>query len=387
MGYKLGEAPEGWAPVWDARYVTWGTVVVTLHLLVIILFAAFYSPDPWAFLGNTGMAMALVITAMMTLVAIAYRYSSLQSKQSMKLARNFRVKDTGGLSDELFNDLPRQFYPVKRKDTSEQTFPGPGVHQAFNISLAEHDGVLMSFDLVVKHDRHFVKVVVATSEADSHETRDLLDDLVEFFDERSMDWLSVDVKEDKKLLRSMGKGTHSAPAWEVPVSLSARRSGLGFWVGLVLFFWLCIVLSILDPEHGFLLVLATVGTVIFPILVGAFIIFIDDHVRYRRLGVAYEYKRDFHASPWYVTAAIDEGLRRAGRAFTTRRRIDPTVWVECETFSLSDRHRSPVTIDVAWDDQDDDPNWTSVRVRTADQVEDVQSLLDLVRNSIFRRQV
>jgi len=383
----LGEAPEGWSPFWDVRYVTWGTVGVTLHLLVIIFGAAFWSPDPWAFLGNTGIAISLALTALLVLFTIAYRYGYVKARQSMKLARNFRVKDTRMLSDELFSDLPRQFYPVGREDKTAETFHQGEDNQNVTYVLAEHDDVLMTLDVNIKHDRHFVEVVVATSDVNSHETRDLLSGLVEFFDERTMDWLSVDVVEDINLLDSMGNGPAETSQWEVPASLSARRWGLGVWAGFVLSLWLCIGLSIADPKPNFVMALAIVGIVVNPVLIGIFIIFIDDHIRHRRQGVAYEFKRDFHASPWYVTAAIDEGLRKKGRSFYTRRRIDPTALVECETFDLMGNGSTPVTIDVAWDDHDDDPNWTVVRIRTAGEVDNIQAIKDLVRRSVFERDV
>ncbi|NIP35248.1 MAG: hypothetical protein GWN18_09890, partial [Thermoplasmata archaeon] len=84
-------------------------------------------------------------------------------------------------------------------------------------------------------------------------------------------------------------------------------------------------------------------------------------------------------------AAIEEGLAAAGWRFRTRTRVDPTSLVKSECFDISIEGEDGVTVDVAWEARDTDPNWSCVRVRTPTDLEDVQPVLDLVRRSVFER--
>ncbi|NIP34111.1 MAG: hypothetical protein GWN18_04130, partial [Thermoplasmata archaeon] len=120
--------------------------------------------------------------------------------------------------------------------------------------LNECLGLRHTIVLVIQPKRHYVNVMVKTSDRDSRETRDLLDMLLEFFEARRMDWLSVDVDEDAGLLMAMGKEEREQQIWHNSISVRFNNAAAAVIIIVMVIFWAATVWAILDPHNDLVMV-------------------------------------------------------------------------------------------------------------------------------------
>jgi hypothetical protein len=383
MGFKLGEAPKGWFPISDIRYIDLGIALVFVHFIAIIM-GSLISPDPWGFITRPGVVACLGVVFLALIIASALRNSVCGESYQTTFGRNYRVDDAEKVVREISKRLPRKFYPLKKtfeKEGLADLYEGEEVRYV-KLTLREADGVKQNLEIVGKVERHLVEVRVMTSNGDSYATHDLLKGLSDYFGKHRMDWLSVDVDEDATLLMAMSKRDKENGIWDERLSFLALARSMKFILAFMLIVWLVIGWAIIDPVSGIVMDLAILGILINPLLIACVVAIEQSMNHYRNSRTMFEYTKAFHASPWYVTAGIQEGLLKEGRTFKSGNRIDHDL---SETFALLDVKEGPVTIDVTWDDYNTDPNWTSVRIRTSGEVEDLQTIKDLVRMSVFNR--
>ncbi len=384
MGLSLGEAPEGWFSVSDTRYFNAGAVLAILNLFVIFVLGAVFSTDPLVFFTDEAMWFLYATLLIILLIIGLVHNENKRTGHQATFGRSFRVSDTDTLVRDVKKVVPLQYRPINRT-TETQDLLEDDETRTETLVLKECLGLRHIMVLVIKPKRHFVNVTVKTSDRDARQTQDLLDMLLEFFEGRMMDWLSVDVDEDAGLLMAMGKEERQQRIWHNNISVRFNNAAAMVIFFVMVAFWAAAAWAILDPNNDTAMVLAAFGMLLSFILIGLLMLIMAENLKASNYDFIYEYDRVFHASPWYVSAAIEEGLTAAGWRFQARTRVDPSSQVRSECFEVSTRGGDGVTIDVAWEDHDTDPNWSCVRVRTPGEPENVQPVLDLVRKSVFDR--
>jgi hypothetical protein len=384
MGLNLGEGLEGWAPKSDLRYLDFGTFWLTFHFVAVIVLAFLTAPDPRAFLTHPAIAGTLTILFFVLLLVGYVDYRRHVDGEQTSFVRNFRVDDPTDVYRSIGKRLPRKFYPLNRFNEEHLQVHGPDdeTFRKVTLALRELGGVKLRVELLVKVERHLVEARVVTSDRDSMATRDLVSALNEYLGKHRLDWLSVDVDEDALLLMGMGMKERNDPDWASSVTRDGKENAMLVILVMLGVFWLPLVWTMYHPVSGWIMDAALFGVLFHPLFVLIFMVAIIEYSRNSQTDVETEHSRTFHASPWYVTAAIQEGLESARWSYKARRRVDPTAHVRSECFEVEER---ALVIDVVWADQDTDPNWTTVRIRTPREVGDVQSALDLVRHSVFGR--
>lgn len=381
---NLGEAPEGWALVSDRRYLDAGVAWLAFHFVAVILAGILFSPEPHAFLGHVGLVSTLIILFFILFIVGGVCYQRHADGEQTTFARNYRVNDPMDVYRFIGKRLPRKFYPLNRLSEDHPMVYGYDDETVRKVTLflREQDGVKHKVELLIKEDRHLVEVKVTTSDRDSMTTQDVLDALDGYFSRHRMEWLSVDVDEDAMLLVAMGANERQNPAWSSSITRDGMEKAMWFVFVVMGVFWLALAWAILNPAPGWVMNLAITGILFKPLLIATFLLVLIELNKRVEQDIEWEHTRTFHASPWYVTAAIQEGLDMAHWSYRTKWRVDPTALLRSECFELGD---TPVTIDVAWADKDTDPNWSTVTIRAPTVVEDVASVQDLVRNSVFGR--
>jgi hypothetical protein len=384
MQLNLGEAPKGWFSVFDDRYRKIGIGACVMELVIFIVIAILISPDPAAVIFH-GAFLALLFMSILGLFAIdPSRSDETLKPHRATFCRNFRVGKTENLVEELMEMIPRAYRPVAHTSEKESVVPGDKVTKE-TLETAKSGDQKYVLEMTVKHARHFVHVEVKVSDRDSLETADMMDRLLTFFQERSMDWLSVDVAEDADLLMTTSQEERRRTTWDV--AFTKHRWDYFTFILLTLLgvLWVVMLASMFITNNEVLTVGSVISMLISYLLIAILVYAMGETKRRTHHDVMCEYERRFHASPWYVTIAIEEGLSAAKTGFVTKRRVDPTAQVPAETFVLTGASDKGVTIDVSWDAHETDPNWSWVRVRTSREMTEIQSILDIVRRAVFWR--
>jgi hypothetical protein len=381
---RTGEAPAGWFPVWDIRYFRGGLTAVVLHVAIIVILALVFSPDPWAFFVNEAMAVYYVIVLLVVGIGVIFLNQMSKTNQVATYGRNFRIEDMDTLVKDLVAAIPPQYHPVQRKSEPVDGFEDEDMRE-ITLDLKEVADLTYQIQLVIKPRRHFVTVQVNVSDRDHRFTQDLLDVVREFFEARIMDWLSVDVVEDVSLLNVMRKREEDYWPWEVTTSTTSLSHAIYVMLLIIVIFWIFIGWAIVDPTTGWVMVVGAFGMMVNILLLILMTWVVSDLILALRQKVMFEYRKVFHASPWYVTVALEEAMDTAGWRYVNRQRVVPTSLTRSEFYRLMDLENSNVTVDITWDDHDTDPNWTCVRVRTSEEDEGVQTVKDLVRRAVYHR--
>ncbi len=381
---NLGQAPEGWAPESDVRYLDASVVWLALYLVAVTAAGLIFSPDPHAFFLHEGLLISLLILLLILLLLIWIDNTIHVDGEQTTFLRIYRVQEPDQVFTFVGKRLPRKFYPLNRFSEDLSRISGYEDEKVRKVTLVlgEQEHVKNKVTLLVKYDRHLVEARVTTSDRDSMATKDLLDALDDYFGRHRMDWLSVDVDEDSMLLMGMGMKERQDPDWHSSFSRDGLANVMLAVLVLMGVFWLPLAWAVLHPVPGWVMNAAIGGIFLKPLFIAIFLIAMEEYAKGSAQGLEFERTRTFHASPWYVTAAIQEGLEKARWPYRTRTRVDPTAHMRSECFDIQDR---ALTIDVAWADKDTDPNWTTVRIRSPTVVGDLQSVQDLVRNSVFGR--
>jgi hypothetical protein len=383
--YMLGEAPEGWVLLHDIRYYYLGVFLIGLHFFGIIVVGALGTSDPSSFF-TAPIIGSLVVAGFILFVAILLVREIKSNGEDAKYGRYFHVEKTKNIGDKLQGGLPKSFYPVKRRSDMHSPWKGTSDTHV-TLTPSARGRVRTAIEIEVRHNEGLVTVEVRTSDKSSSVTQELLDGILAFFDRRKLDWPSVDFEKDPaRLAKNVGRG-EATEMWYSTYSRDNQELYFIAVLGVELFFLLMTVIGLAIGPTEDIQVIVAIGILLHPLVVLGLLMISTNLLLHNRLDIAFEHFHSFPASPWFVTAAVEEMLQAEEIRYETKNRFDHRSRVPAESFLLTGEDDVRVSIDISVEDRREEHQKTGVRIRSSGEYEGITALKRNVFDAVYNREI